>query len=44
MKYSYLLTAKIINTALWEYKVIYPDETFDYMTKVDFDAAQVIFL
>ena len=32
------------NTNLWEYKVLYPDETSDYIPKNDFDGVQVILL
>ena len=32
------------NTSFEEYKVIYPDETSDYITKDEFDSGQVILL
>lgn len=32
------------NTALEEYKVVYPDDTSDYITKNDFDGVQVILI
>ena len=35
---------KYFNKNLEEYKVIYPDETPDYITKDDFDSVQIILL
>ena len=32
------------NTALEEYKVVYPDGTYDYIRKDDFDGVQIILL
>ena len=40
----FIVDIMYFNTALEEYKVVYPDGTSDYIRKDDFDSVQIIFL